>query len=139
MAQFEYGKKLERMKLPRLEQEEFYRRYSIFEKKAFNNSQSSFYKTRTGHRSWAPSYSTKDTFYHTASNGMELATDRCRTNSQELQRTFKQSARKFILRSNSRNPAYPPVSQKGKTSLVYVRLVNLTVFLRTNFCCVNTG
>ena len=123
LAQFEYQGKLERMRLPRLEQEEFYRRYSIFEKNTFNRSGSSFYRTKIGNRSWAPKHHSKDKFFRSL-NQMKVEKTILTSSKTDIVQTFQKQSKKFILRSSSSNPAFRGVSQKGKTTRLYVSVIS---------------
>jgi hypothetical protein len=122
MAQFEYQKKLDKMKLPRLEQEEFYRRYSLFDKTIFNRSSRSFNQNRTSTKPWAKALSTRDTMASTQKTGALglMRTMSVFSEPEEIKRTFKTRTNKFILRSSSYNPVYNRVSQSMKTFNRYV-------------------
>lgn len=63
-----YKPKLDKMRLPRLAQDKFFRRYSIFEQKTLGNTSTSFYKSRTNDMRKSMiegSDTTRDTFYTT--------------------------------------------------------------------------
>lgn len=121
MTTFRYGKNLDQVRLPRLEQEGVYRRNSILEKKSLMKSNSTFYQTKTGSRSWAPvAHTTNETFYNSLS-GTNFTGKNQKYGKVNVKQMFAHTVNKFIVKSGSKSFSYKRMSQKGKISLAYVK------------------
>ena len=130
MARMAYKPKLDKMRLPRLAQDEFYSRYSIFDQKTMRKSSNSFYRTRTSDKRASVlqgAESTQDTFYTTIDKyrckSMRNERVKAKMNDNQIRNTFRRSAQQFRVKKYVKNPAYGQVSQNRKTSLLYVSLI----------------
>ena len=116
-AQKRYQQKLENINLPKVEQEEFYKRYDNFEKRVFRTS-NTFYKSPKHSRS-----------FHIAKQSITG----CLTNSvfgykkeealSPKRTTFSRVTSHFLLPDkNKKKPDFDLSNQKGKIDITYVRI-----------------